>query len=237
MQSRTMALPLVLSLLFAAPLTAQSISLETLLSSPFPSGLTASPEGDAVAWVQNDEGVRNIWLATAPEWRGRMLTRYAEDDGQEIGGLAWTPDGRRLLFVRGGAPNRAGEAPNPTHNPAGAERALFRIGIDGGEPVNLGAGNSHVVSPGGDRVALVRSGQIWSVPLDSGTATALASVRGGISSLSWSPDGSKLAFRSGRSTHALIGVYDDASKTVRFLDASLDSDQSPVWSPDGNRIA
>jgi dipeptidyl aminopeptidase/acylaminoacyl peptidase len=103
--------------------------------------------------------------------------------------------------------------------------------------VKLGAGNGHVVSPRGDRVALVRSGQIWSVPLNSDTAVALARVRGGVGSLSWSPDGSKIAFVSNRGTHAFIGIYDDVSKTVRFLDPSMDSDNSPVWSPDGRRIA
>jgi len=237
MQSRTIALPLLMCLLIAAPLSAQSVTLEALLASPFPTGLTAAPDGNAVAWVQNDEGVRNIWVAAAPEWRGRMLTRYAEDDGQEVSGLVWTPDARLLLFTRGGAPNRSGEVPNPTHDPAGAERAVFRIAIEGGEPVKLDAGNGPAVSPRGDRVALVRSGQIWSVPLDSGTAVALARVRGGVGSLRWSPDGSKIAFVSNRGTHAFIGVYDDASKTVRFLDPSLDSDHSPVWSPDGQRIA
>src|SRR5207244_4965787 len=34
-----------------------------------------------------------------------------------------------------------------------------------------------------------------------------------------------------------IGVYDFASKTIRYLDPSVDRDAFPVWSPDGKQIA
>ena len=55
-------------LLIAAPLAAQqrAIPIESLLSAPFPSTLSAAPAGGALAWVQNDRGVRNIWIALAP---------------------------------------------------------------------------------------------------------------------------------------------------------------------------
>ncbi len=221
-----------------APTRAQPLTLERLLSSPFPSGLTASSDGSAVAWIQNAEGARNLWVARAPDWRGRPLTRYTEDDGQELGSIVWAPDGVRLVFTRGGAANRAGENPNPTHDPAGATSALFRIHVDSSAPTEIGAGSGAVVSPRGDRIAFVRGGQIWAAPLDGATSpVTLARVRGGVGNLRWSPDGRRLAFVSNRGTHAFIGVYDDSARTVRFLSPSVDRDHSPAWSPDSRRVA
>ena len=37
--------------------------------------------------------------------------------------------------------------------------------------------------------------------------------------------------------HSLIGIYDFAQKTLRYLDPSVDRDQEPVWSPDSKQIA
>jgi Tol biopolymer transport system component len=87
-------------------------------------------------------------------------------------------------------------------------------------------------------VAWVSRGQIWSVDLAGTDAPAqLVIARGGASGLSWSPDGSMLAFTSGRGTHSYIGVFTLASKELRYIDPSLDRDSNAVWSPDGSRIA
>jgi len=95
---------------------APAVTLEQLLSTPFPTSLVAAPRGGAVAWVLNERGARNIWVATAPAYAGKRLTSYTADDGQEISALTWEPDGASLVFVRGGARNRAGESPNPAQD-------------------------------------------------------------------------------------------------------------------------
>ena len=145
---------ILLSAFLASPGAAQEapFTLEQVMSAPFPSDLSAAPSGGAVAWVQNDRGVRNLWVAEPPEYRGRQLTPYTDDDGQALGSLVWTPDAQTLVYVRGGAPNRQGEIPNPVSDPAGAERALWRISVGGGEPVKIDVGSSPAVSPRGDGV-------------------------------------------------------------------------------------
>src|SRR6185369_352761 len=60
-------------------------TLEQVMSAPFPSGLLAAPVGGSVAWVQIAKGSRNIWVASPPEYKGRQVTSYSGDDGEEIG--------------------------------------------------------------------------------------------------------------------------------------------------------
>ena len=160
-----------LALLCSLPVSGQT--LEAILSAPFPSEILASPAGGRLAWVQNDRGVRNVWVAEPPDYRGRQVTRYDKDDGQAVDSLEWTADGKTLFYVRGGAANRQGEAPNPASDAAGAEQAVWRVGIDGGEPVRVGAGSNPAPSPRGDGVAFTRKGQVFWAPLDGKEPVAL----------------------------------------------------------------
>src|SRR5512143_405925 len=152
-------------LLSPATFAQTAFTLEQALSSPFPAELTAAPSGGAVAWVLNARGVRNIWVAEPPAYKSRPVTSYSSDDGQEISGVAWTPDARSIVFVRGGSANPQGENPNPLSDPAGAEQALWIVSPSGGEPRRIDDGSAPAVSPKGDRVAYLKKGQIWSAPL------------------------------------------------------------------------
>jgi dipeptidyl aminopeptidase/acylaminoacyl peptidase len=217
---------------------AQRASVADFLAAPFTSEISAAPAGAHVAWIANAEGVRNIWVASPPAYEARRLTAYTRDDGQELSSLDWLPDGSALLFIRGSGANRQGETPNPTSDPAGAEQAIWRVALAGGEPVRIATGAGVAVSPRGDGFAFTRGGQIWWAPLvGDSSPRQLVRARGGAGSLRFAPDGARLAFVSGRGTHSFIGVYDFAASTLRWLAPSVDRDRDPVWSPDGRRIA
>ena len=225
------------ALLFCSAVAAKTFTLEQALAAPFPSDLVAAPSGGRVAWVLNERGARNLWMAEAPDYKGRRITSYPEDDGQEIGQVQWTADGGTLVYVRGGDLETRGSDPNPRSNPEGVSQALWLV-RPGEKPQRLGEGNSPAISPKGDRVVFLFKNEIWSAALSgSEKAAQLIHARGNCASLRWSPDGSKLAFESSRSNHSYIGVYDLATKTLRYLDPSVDLDDSPVWSPDGSQIA
>jgi len=244
MSKRSMPVAVVIlaaGVLMAAAPSAQAPAaptLEQIMSAPFATGLVASPDGRAVAWVFNERGARNIWVAEGPAFNGRRLTGFEGDNGQDVSGLRFTPDGRTLVFVRGGGPNRAGEIPNPTSDAAGSEQLVWAMPLAGGTPRKIGAGDGAVVSPKGDLVAFVQKGQIWLGGV-GGTPEAAQGprTRGSASALRWSPDGSKLAFVSARSSHAFVGVYDVGARTVTYLDPSVDRDVEPAWSPDGRQVA
>ncbi|UCC73220.1 MAG: S9 family peptidase [Gemmatimonadota bacterium] len=215
----------------------ERFTIEQIMSSPFPSDLTAATSGGNVAWVFNAEGVRNIWVAEGPDYTGRRLTEYSEDDGQALSGLTWTPDGGSIVYARGGGANRQGEYPNPWSLPEGVTQQIWVVDVAGGEPRLLADGSSPTVAPTGDVVAFRSRDDIYVVPLQGGDPEPLIKARGSSSSLRWSADGSRLAFVSRRGDHSFIGVYDRETKSIRWLDPSVDRDGSPVWSPDGGKIA
>ena len=213
-------------------------TLEQVLSAPFPSDLTAASTSGAVAWVFDTRGARNVWIAEPPDYRGRAVTSYAGDDGQEITELSFAPDGKSVVYVRGGPPNRQGEIPNPMSDPAGATQAVYVVAIGGGEPRRLGEGASPAIAPRGDRIAFVQKDKVWWAPFDgSEKATQAFQARGECRSLRWSPDGSLLAFASRRGAHGFVGVFDPKAGAVRYLDPTVDRDDEPAWSPDGTRLA
>ncbi len=235
MRSRSIIL---LPLLAGALVAQQPFTLEQVTSAPFPSSLIAAPSGGKIAWQLNARGVRNLWVASPPDYVGRQITTYTEDDGLEINEIRWTPDARSLVYVRGGDFEMGRENPNPRSDPAGVEQTIWVISADGGAPRRLAEGRAPAISPKGDRVAFLSKDQIWIASLDGHEKPEQAvHARGKAGSPRWSPDGARLAFVSGRGDHSFIGIFDPAAKSVRYLDASVDHDESPVWSADSREIA
>ena len=98
---------------------AASPTLAQLLAYPVVSDLVAAEHADRIAWVETVKGVRNVWAADGPGFTPRMLTHATADDGQELTGLTFSPDGSTLLYVRGGDhdenwPAEGGLQPDPT---------------------------------------------------------------------------------------------------------------------------
>lgn len=224
--------------LWAQP-NAQPFSIESVLSTAFPTDLVSASEGDQVAWVSNLAGVRNVWTAKGPIWAAKQLTDYQDDDGQAISNLIFRGTDE-IIFVRGGAPNRRGEIPNPTSDATAPKRELWSVKTEGGIPRLLGVGSSPALSPDHNSLAYIRGGQVWLQNLgDSTKGRQLFRIRGGANSIRWSPntEEKKLAFVSNRGDHSYVGVYDFENTTITYLSPSVDRDQSPVWSPDGAKLA
>ena len=222
----------VFLLAFACSLSAKTFTLAQVLSAPFPSELVAAPDGKAVAWVLNERGARNVWYAAAPDFKGVRLTSWTADDGQDVGQLCFTGDGKSVVFVRGGDLEDFNSSnPNPSSDPSGASQDIWMV-TPGTAARKISSGHSPDVSKSG-RVAFLRGGQVW---VDG---APLIQNRGGVSidDLHWSPDGTKLGFVSDRGNHSYIEVYDFATKAVTYMDPSVDHDSSPVWSGDGKQIA
>lgn len=220
--------------LFAQP------SVREIDGAPFAATIVSAPAANAVAFVLNARGVRNIWVTDSTRADARMVTSFTQDDGQDITSLAFSADGRTLFFVRGAGPNRAGEIPNPNSDPAGAEQAIWRVKLDGSSARRLTDGAAPRPAPVGTAVAFLRRGAVYLANGQDDSVRApnpLFRMRGSAGSLRWSPSAKMIAFVSNRGTHSFVGVYDTGEKTLKWIAPSTDGDNSPVWSPDGTHIA
>lgn len=218
-----------------------SFTLEEVRSYSFPDSLVAAKQGAQVAWVTDDHGRLNVWVANGPDFAARQLTTYDQDDGQEISSLSLTQEGSRIVYVRGGEHGGnwdRGLPVNVLSHPAGTKVEIWTIPVAGGAPVSLAEGDYPAVTPDGRRVAYIKDDAAWIVPIDASTEPKkLFTARGKTRSLQWSPDSSRLAFVSSRDATAYVGIYSDDSTPIRWLSPDVYRDSDPIWSPDGKQIA
>ncbi|MBS0417769.1 MAG: prolyl oligopeptidase family serine peptidase [Proteobacteria bacterium] len=219
---------------------ALGFDISSLLEVPHPSQVVSAEHAARIAWIANDRGVRNVWTAAAPKFVPQMVTRWTDDNGQDLSGLRMSVDGSTLVWVRGGSPDDAGFSQNPQSLPSGVEQEIWTAAADG-PPRKLGTGSSPVLPPDA-RVVLVNKGKTISCLSVTSTAPGwctdpLLKLRGSNGRPRFSPDGRKVAFVSDRKDHSFIGVLDTVTRSVTWIAPDVDRDDFPVWSPDGTRIA
>ncbi len=229
---------LLLSCLTLIPAIGQQADIEQILSQPFASSLTASVTHPLVAWVHYDRGSRNLHVLQDTSTDPAAVTQFSGDDGQAIAEILFHPDGHSLFFVRGGAPNRAGEIPNPESIGTSPEREIWRTSLDG-NAAKLFSGSGIRLSPDGKTLAFLRKGQIYVHDLASDKEPEqLMQIRGSAGELQWCPtDSELLAFSSSRGDHGYVGIFRLGSEQVKYLSPTVDHDSDPIWSADGSRVA
>ena len=205
--------------------------LDDFLSYSFPSHLKAADHIGKIAWVVNEKGIRNVYSAQAPAYKAVKETQYFLDDGIEISQLLFY--GSDLIFVRGSAPNREGEFPNPYLDVKGTDQAIFLSSNKRVQKLTEGSGPLLR----GEVMCFINKGQIYEYNFTDKLARQLFITRGQIGSLRLSPDENKLAFISHRGDHAFLGIYDFNNQSITYPDPTVDIDSDPVWSPESDQIA
>ena len=86
-----------------------AFTMAQVLHYPYATELASAERGDAIAWVRDVDGARNVWFAHGPAFAPIQLTHYTQDDGQEITQITFdertnwfphvSPDRRWVLFL------------------------------------------------------------------------------------------------------------------------------------------
>ena len=224
---------------------AEGFTIEQVLSAPFPSCLTSASHALRVAWVFDNKGERNIWVADAPGFVPRQVTHYKGDDGQAIASVRLTPDGKTIAFARGSEVNKEGTSANPQSLTKIPKQQAWAVDVNGGQPHLLGdvQCNSEEcedlqISPDGKNVVWPAKKHLWIAPIDGKKkAEQLEEVAGDNDTPRWSPDGKRMAFRSNRKDHSFIAMLELATKKITYLAPTTSRDAGPVWSPDSKQVA
>jgi TolB protein len=141
---------------------------------------------------------------------------------------AWSPDGRRIAFVRGGA----------------AAAQVYVMNADGGglrqvtnEPRGgstiFPAGQEVTWSPDGTRISYVEYGPTTKVlVLSTGVTTSFPTNR-----LVWSPDRRRVAYVDFSTVQATIVVSKpDGTGATQIVNSGQNYEAGVSWSPDGNEL-
>ena len=157
-----------------------------------------------------------------------------------VGTPSWSPDGSRLSVH------------DTVCGSSECGTSLLVIDASGHFVAGLGAGFSSNWSPDGSRIAIDRyadfgspacdayfycNSEIFTIGPDGNGLARVTNNPANDVTPSWSPDGSKVAFASGRDGKGEIyAINADGTGEKRLTDNAA-VDTSPAWSPDGSKIA
>ncbi len=190
--------------------------------------------GNAIYFNSDRSGVFNLYRYDIESRQTQQITHYKDWD------VRWpSADDSQIVYELDGELHIY-----DTRN--GADRALA-ISVPADATVNRSQAvnaadniESFAISPGGERVAIVARGDVFSVPVEHGVSRNLTqSSNAHDREVAWSSDGKRLAYVSDRSgeEELYVSAQDGAAPAQPLTFDSKARYASPRWSADDKRIA
>jgi Tol biopolymer transport system component len=188
-----------------------------------------SAEGQSIVFVRALNEVTRDLYRTTPE--GGAATRLTFDN-RKINGLAWSPDGKRLLFTS----TRSGMYGLWSADPDGGDLRQLPIEHDGVQQPATAAGVHAIAFEHWNHRSQLRLLDL-ATRAEADAGPFFGSTRWD-SSPAWSPDGARIAFGSNRGgPHAIWVSRADGRGAAAIADFEGAFIDNPAWSPDGRLIA
>ena len=200
-----------------------------------------SPDRRSVIFVHQDGTTRTLRVMAADGSGARELFDSAPAQCASVFRPAWNPVDPTMLAVA--CIDELGAA------------GLYLIRTDGKVLRKLPIGQDRVddpaFSPDGKSVAYQAGpdssfdgGSIFTIPVDGDTPRQITKVPAGTDAdPTWSPDGTRIAFRRRQPDGTTSGNFDifvvpaDGSGHAEAIIEGESDDQDPTWSPDGDQVA
>lgn len=211
----------------------------SFLEFPLAAKTVAAEKAPAFAWLVHQGDQTRLMFTAAPDFKRVQLAQRDDHDGKPIADIALSPDGKWAVFMT--AEPAGGEK---SYNPAGLIDApkptLWLVETrEGAQPREVGPGLGPIFSPDGRQLIWRHAGDLHALDLTDPSAKEKVLVQGGagFGDLTWSRDGQRMIFVSGRGGYDFIGSYKPGADRIDWLVTGADRLSSPKVSPDGTRIA
>jgi len=193
-----------------------------------------SPDGRALHYVSNQGGAMDLWRQALDEDGEPLGEPVALTAGLGIGHAAFSPDGSRLAYGKGGRIANIWRAPLDKDGLI-TWSDTRQITFDEAyvETASVSADGTWL-AVGSDRAG---NDDIWIMPSDGGQMRQLTTDPTPDWSPKWSPDGKQILFYAYRSGNRDVWLMPSAGGRPRQLTDHPDTDWFASWSPDGSRIA
>ena len=194
-----------------------------------------SPDGRRIAFVSERDGNSEVYVMNADGSNQTRLTNNTAEDFQP----AFSPDGQRIAFMSNRGPQ--------------GDMEIFLMDADGTHETQLTPNNTSfdgqpTFSPDGSKIAFVSNRDANGLPSpnydiytmevkDPSVVARLTNSTASESRPNYSPDGSRIVFRTDRDGNGEIYVMSagGTGETRLTFDPALDGE--PAFSPDGQQIA